>query len=287
MGRPLPPGWCGGGYSSIPNPTGSSANFSSQECAEPDSTLQADTVSSNMWWTKRGKKKNEEEKRKNREPKVGSLERRILILVQQEEVLGLEVPVHHPHGMAGVDDLHDRPQQRRGRPLRVVAPGDDAIEQLPSRAQLHDEVHRLLVLESPLQLHDVGLPRQVVHDLDLPPDVLDVLLVGELPLRDGLAGVLLPGGLVGAKMGDAELAAPQLLPEGVSGADVLHGPAEHGADGSGRLRGRAEGGGGYGCRLDGGVIRGGARVRRVGGGVGIGRRGGVGGLLGEAVPHRG
>ncbi|URE05291.1 hypothetical protein MUK42_07639 [Musa troglodytarum] len=43
MGRPLPPGWCGGGYSSIPNPTGSSANFSSQECAEPDSTLQRQT----------------------------------------------------------------------------------------------------------------------------------------------------------------------------------------------------------------------------------------------------
>ncbi|CAD5172371.1 unnamed protein product [Musa acuminata subsp. malaccensis] len=38
MGRPLPPGCNGGGFSNIPNPTGSSANFSSQGCA--DSALQ-------------------------------------------------------------------------------------------------------------------------------------------------------------------------------------------------------------------------------------------------------
>lgn len=38
MGSPLRPGWNGGGFSNIPNPTGSSANFSSQGCA--DSALQ-------------------------------------------------------------------------------------------------------------------------------------------------------------------------------------------------------------------------------------------------------
>ncbi|RRT75879.1 hypothetical protein BHE74_00057043 [Ensete ventricosum] len=40
MGRPLPPGCNSGGYSNIPKPTGSPANFSSQGYAEPDSTLQ-------------------------------------------------------------------------------------------------------------------------------------------------------------------------------------------------------------------------------------------------------
>ncbi|THU67872.1 hypothetical protein C4D60_Mb05t29280 [Musa balbisiana] len=41
MGSPLPPGFNSGGFSNVPNPTGSSANFSSQGCA--DSTLQQQT----------------------------------------------------------------------------------------------------------------------------------------------------------------------------------------------------------------------------------------------------
>ncbi|KAJ8503878.1 hypothetical protein OPV22_004764 [Ensete ventricosum] len=44
MGRPLPPGCNSGGYSNIPKPTGSPANFSSQGYAEPDSTLQVSKV---------------------------------------------------------------------------------------------------------------------------------------------------------------------------------------------------------------------------------------------------
>lgn len=191
----------------------------------------------------------------DREPEVGGLERRVLVLVQQQEILRLEVSVHHPHGMARVHDLHDRPQQRRRRPLRVMTPRDDPIEELPAGAQLHHEMHRLLVLVGPLQLDDVGLPREVVHDLDLPPHVLDVFLVGELPLGDGLASQLFVGGLVGAEMGDAELASPQLLAEGVGVADVLHRAAEHGADG-GRLGRRGAGGGGDGRILDGGGVNG-------------------------------
>lgn len=62
------------------------------------------------------------------ESKVRSLERRILVVVQQQKVLWLEVSMNHPHGMARVDYLHDRPQQRRGRPLRVVSPRDDPVK---------------------------------------------------------------------------------------------------------------------------------------------------------------
>ncbi|URE46412.1 hypothetical protein MUK42_13608 [Musa troglodytarum] len=194
--------------------------------------------------------------------------------------------MHHPHGVAGMHDLHDGPQQRRGRPLGVMPSRDDPVEQLPASAQLHHQVHRLLVLVRPLQLHDVGLPRQVVHDLDLPPDVLDVLLVGELPLGDGLAGQLLPGGLVGAKMRHAELAPAELLPEGVCGADVLHRAAKNRADG-GRFGRRGEGRRRDRGLLDGGIVRGGARDRiRACLALTLGR-GGVGGILGEAVAHGG
>lgn len=173
------------------------------------------------------------------EAEVGGLKGRVLVLVEEEEVLGLEISVHDSHGVASVHDLHDGPEQRRGSPFGVVALGNDPVEELPSGAELHDEVDRVLVLIGALELHDVWLAGEVVHDLDLPPDILDVLLVRKLPLRDGLAGELLPGGLVGAQAGHTELASPQLLPNRVDRLQVLHGPAKDRPDRSrlGRLGG--------------------------------------------------
>ena len=174
------------------------------------------------------------------EPKVGGLERRVLVLAEEEEVLGLEVAVDDAHGVAGVDDLDDGAEERGGGALGVVALGDDPVEELPAGAELHDEVHRALVLVGALELHDAGLAGEVVHDLHLAPHVLDVLLGGQLPLADGLARELLARGLVRAQRRDAELPAPELLAHGVGALDVLHRAAQHGADG-GRglvLRGR-------------------------------------------------
>lgn len=93
------------------------------------------------------------------EAEISGLERGVLVLVKEEKVLGLEVAVHHTHGVAGVHDLHDGPQQGCSSTLGVVAPCDDPVEQLPSRAQLHHQVHRLLVLVRASQLNDVRLPR--------------------------------------------------------------------------------------------------------------------------------
>jgi hypothetical protein len=168
-----------------------------------------------------------------------------------------------------VHDLHDGAEQGRGGALRVLALGDDAVEELPAGAELHDEVHRLLVLVGALELHDVGLPGQVVHDLHLAPHVLYVFLGGQLPLGDGLAREALPGGLVRAQAGDAELATSELLAHGVDGAHVLHGPSQDRADGRGRLGGR-------GGRADRGAgLEGRAAGVEAGGGVGGGSRGGL------------
>lgn len=38
------------------------------------------------------------------ESEIRGLERRVLPLVKEEEVFGLEVPMHDPHGVAAVDD---------------------------------------------------------------------------------------------------------------------------------------------------------------------------------------
>jgi hypothetical protein len=138
--------------------------------------------------------------------------------------------VNDSHGMARVHDLNDRPQQRSRSALRVMPLGNNPIEKLSSGAQLHDQMDRVLVFIRALELHNVGLPGQVVHDLDLPPYVLNVLLVHKLSLGYGLASKLLARHLVGAKMGDPELAPAKLFSDRVNRPDVFHRPAQYGAD---------------------------------------------------------
>ncbi|BAS95569.1 Os05g0585601, partial [Oryza sativa Japonica Group] len=161
------------------------------------------------------------------EAKIGGFERGVLALVEEEEVLGLEVPVHDPHGVAAVDDGDDLPAEGGGGALGVVAPGDDAVEELAALAELHDEVDGVAVLVGAAQLDDVAVAGEVVHDVDLAADVVEVVGAGELAGGDGLAGVASAGGLVGGEVGHPELPPPQLPPEGVGRTDVLHGPPQH------------------------------------------------------------
>ncbi|BAS94457.1 Os05g0467150, partial [Oryza sativa Japonica Group] len=157
------------------------------------------------------------------EAEVDGLEWGILLLVGEEEVLGLEVPVDHAVAVAELHDLDDGARDRRRRALRVVAPGDDAVEQLPSLAQLHDEVHGAVVLARLPQRHDAGAPGQVPHDGHLPPHVLHVHGRPQLPLRDRLAREELPRAPVHAQVRHPELAAPQLPVQRV----LLLDPAVH------------------------------------------------------------
>jgi len=135
--------------------------------------------------------------------------------------------VEDPHGVAAVDDGDYLAAERRGGALGVVAPGDDAVEELPSLAELHDEVDRVAVLVGAPELDDVAVAREVVHDLHLPAHVLDVVAVDELPRGDGLAGEALAGLPVRDEVGDPELAPAELAPEGVGRAHVLHRPPQH------------------------------------------------------------
>ena len=123
--------------------------------------------------------------------------------------------------MAQLHDLHDRPRDGRGGALGVPSPGDDPVEELPSLAELHDEVDSVVVLARLAERHDAGAPRQVAHDRHLAADVLDVDGGPQLPLRDALAGQQLPRAAVDAEVRHAELAAPELPVHQVLLLDVL------------------------------------------------------------------
>lgn len=176
------------------------------------------------------------------EPEVRSFKRRGLVRTEKQEILGLQVPVHDTHGVAVVHHGHDLPAEVGGGSLGVVALGYDAVEELAAGAELHDEIDGVAVLVRALELHYVAVSGQVVHDLDLPADVLDVVAVDELARGYGLAGELLLRLLVSHQVGHAELAPTQLAPEHVGRPDVFKWPAKDaayrgGSAGSGRVGG--------------------------------------------------
>jgi hypothetical protein len=166
----------------------------------------------------------------NGETKVNSLERGLLLLVDEEEVLRLEIPMHDAHGVADLDDADDDPGELGGLPLGVVAPLHDPVEELPAGAELHDEVHSDGVLVGALDADHVGVAGEVVHYLDLPADVLDVVVGDELPLEDGLARELPAGAALHAEVRGAELALPEPPAQAVLLLEVLRLALEHRAD---------------------------------------------------------
>ena len=70
------------------------------------------------------------------EAEVGGLERRVLLVIEKQKVLRLEIPVENPHGVAAVHDGDHLAAEHRGGSLGVVSPRDDAVEQLPTLAEI-------------------------------------------------------------------------------------------------------------------------------------------------------
>lgn len=171
----------------------------------------------------------------HRQSKIDNLERRILLLVSEEEILRFQIPMHNAVLVAHPDHFRHRLGDGGRRPLAVVAARDDPVEELPALAQLHDEVHRLGVLVGGAHLDDVGVLRQARHDRHLAADVLDVDGGAELLLRDRLAGERLARLAVRAEVGDAELTAAELAAEDVLVGDprARHEVLEHADRGRG------------------------------------------------------
>ncbi|PON74898.1 hypothetical protein PanWU01x14_046150, partial [Parasponia andersonii] len=89
--------------------------------------------------------------------------------------------------------------------LRVMPFTDNPIEELSAFAKLHNKINRFFVLIRLLERHNVGMLRQMAHDPDLPPHVLDIDLRLQLALRYHLASEGVARLECEALVGDPEL----------------------------------------------------------------------------------
>lgn len=96
--------------------------------------------------------------------------------------------------------------------LAVMPFLNNSIKQFAPSTQLHHQVHEHIVFVGPFDPYHVWMLRQMVHDLNLPPNVFIVLPAHELALGDGLAGVESATGFFGTEICGPKLALPELFP---------------------------------------------------------------------------
>ena len=157
------------------------------------------------------------------EAKVGRLEDAGVARRAQQEILGLQVAVHHAQLVAVVQHAQHGAEHGRSLALAVVPSLHNAVEQLAAAAVLHHQVHRARVLVRAVHGDDVLVAGQVVHDGHLAAHVFDLLLALQLVLGDYLAREQLAGGQLHALLYGSELAPAQFFSKLVQLEDVLDG----------------------------------------------------------------
>jgi hypothetical protein len=96
--------------------------------------------------------------------KVRQFDGRAVRTVGQQEVLRLDVAVHHAHIVAVLDGHEQRAHDAGCVVLGELATLDNDIKQLSARAQLHDQADVRVILKHVLERHNVGVAFEVVHD---------------------------------------------------------------------------------------------------------------------------
>lgn len=129
---------------------------------------------------------------------------------------------------ADLDNFDDGFDDGCGGALGVVAARDNAVEELATLAELHDEVNSTVVFECVLERDDVGVFGQVSHDLHLPPHILDINGGSQFLLGYRFARPLLLRLLITAQVRHAELPSAQLPAQFIAQPNVpARGVLEH------------------------------------------------------------
>jgi hypothetical protein len=139
-----------------------------------------------------------------RDAEVGRAAARGAALGGEEEVLRLDVAVHHAARVAALQREHDRARRGGGGVLLEPPEAEDVVQQVAAGAELEDEVDGAAVLVGAAQLDDARHADEVLQDLHLGAHVLDVLPAVDALLADGLAGKGLRRDALGDEAGDAK-----------------------------------------------------------------------------------
>mmetsp|Transcript_8889 Transcript_8889/g.22400 ORF Transcript_8889/g.22400 Transcript_8889/m.22400 type:complete len:241 (-) Transcript_8889:309-1031(-) len=120
-----------------------------------------------------------------REAKVNDLKQVFFnrFLCHEEEIFRFQVAVAHVVLMHVIDGADDLLHKHGGLHLSEMACLNDPVEQLASNSELHDQVDVAVVIETLIQLDDVGVVHHL-HDVNL---LLEAIQVLHLRLRDRLA----------------------------------------------------------------------------------------------------
>nr|GMD46419.1 Os05g0467150 [Ipomoea batatas] len=81
----------------------------------------------------------------------------------------------------------------------------------------------LIVLIRVFQAHNVGMLRQMFHDLNLPPNILNIHSGPQLLLGNRFAGQMVAGGFINAQICNPKFAPPELAAQLVCGLDIVAG----------------------------------------------------------------
>ncbi|KAF7840197.1 hypothetical protein G2W53_008679 [Senna tora] len=119
---------------------------------------------------------------KYRQPEISCLKFSILFDAIKQEVLWFKVSVHNPKRMTRFYNLNNSTDYLGRLPLTVMPFLHDPIEQLPTFAQLHHQVNRNIILKRTMDSDHMRMLGQVVHYLNLPPNVVVILFADELAL---------------------------------------------------------------------------------------------------------
>eukprot|EP00429_Kryptoperidinium_foliaceum_P018166 CAMPEP_0176041802 /NCGR_PEP_ID=MMETSP0120_2-20121206/20739_1 /TAXON_ID=160619 /ORGANISM="Kryptoperidinium foliaceum, Strain CCMP 1326" /LENGTH=312 /DNA_ID=CAMNT_0017375211 /DNA_START=436 /DNA_END=1371 /DNA_ORIENTATION=+ len=95
------------------------------------------------------------------------------VILVQEQVLGLQVPVHDVHGVDLLDTGYDLVEEATRLRLLDAPVRNDVIEQLVPGRVLHDQVQLAARLNNLEQLDDVWMPDQL-QDVDFARHPLDI-----------------------------------------------------------------------------------------------------------------
>ena len=129
--------------------------------------------------------------------------------------------------MACFHNTNYNPCKVGGLSLRIVPPLNNPIKKLPTYTKLHNNMNSHCIFKSTHNRYHIGMPCQMVHNLNLPPNILHIFPRRQLPLGNRFTCKLFPIRLLHAKVRGSKLPLPQLSAQTIDLLQILSVPLQH------------------------------------------------------------